>query len=70
MSMIGLVALADFEKASNTADYLAERIGRSGRAGASKAEMVVLLKAWQNARHEARNSQDRMLANNRTMLRA
>lgn len=56
------VALAEFEKASNEASDLAERIGKCGRADAN---MVELLKAWQVARHEARSSHERLLTRDR-----
>jgi hypothetical protein len=65
---INVVAYADFEKASNAAGDLAERIGNCSHAGASKATMVELLKAWQVARQEARNSLERALANGRATL--
>jgi hypothetical protein len=63
-------ALADFENASNAASDLAERIGRCGRAGASKTEMIALLKAWQFARNEARSSHERLLTKERASFRA
>lgn len=59
---IQTMAFAEFEKASNEADVLAERIGKWGRAGESKATMVELLTAWQAARHDARSSHERLLA--------
>ncbi len=59
---INVVAYADFEKASNEAGALAERIGKYARAGATNAKMVELLKAWQVARHEARSSHERVLS--------
>jgi hypothetical protein len=67
-STVNFMAYADFEKASNEAGDLAERIGKCGRAGATNATMVELLKAWQVARHEARNSLERVLANGRATL--
>jgi hypothetical protein len=62
---INFMAYADFEKASNAAGDLAERIGKCGRAGKTNAEMVELLKAWQIARHEARSSLERVLERDR-----
>jgi len=61
MQMQEELALVEFEQASNAASDLAERIARCGRSGATNAEMVVLLKAWQTARHQARASHERML---------
>ena len=58
------LALEEYEEASRAASELAERIRISGRARASNAEMVKLLKAWQLARDAARTSHDRMLAKN------
>jgi hypothetical protein len=60
------LALVEFEQASDAASDLARRIGRCGRTGASSSEMVVLLKAWQAARSEARSSHERLLSNTRT----
>jgi hypothetical protein len=54
-------AVAEFQRASDQAGRLAEEIGKAGRSGASYVEMVHLLKAWQDARNEARLMHDRML---------
>lgn len=59
------LAQAEFEKASNQANELAERISQGGRAGVPHAAMLELLKAWKAARHEARNSFERMLSGGR-----
>jgi len=67
-STINVVAYADFEKASNEAGDLAERIGKYARAGATNAKMVELLKAWQVARHEVRSSLERALSRDRAMF--
>ena len=58
------VALHQFESASNEAGDLADRISRCGHIGASNAEVVGLLKAWQAARCEAREAHERFLARN------
>ena len=58
-------SLVEFEQASNEASDLAERIAKCGRSGGTHAEMTVLLKAWQTARHQARASHERMLATKR-----
>ena len=65
---INVGAYADFEKATNEAGDLAERIGKSARAGATNAKMVELLKAWQIARHEVRSSLERALSRDRAMF--
>jgi len=49
-------SLVEFEQA---------RIAKCGRSGGTHAEMTVLLKAWQTARHQARASHERMLATKR-----
>lgn len=59
------VAQAEFERASNQANELAERISECGRAGVPHATMIELLKAWKIARHEARTSLERMLSSSR-----
>ena len=59
------LALDEFERASSKASILAERIRQCGQGGASRTEMIALLKAWQAARDEARLSHDRLLAKNR-----
>jgi hypothetical protein len=66
---INFVAYADFERASNEAGDLAERIGKYARAGATNARMVELLKAWQVARHEARSSLERSHLRDRAKFR-
>jgi hypothetical protein len=68
-SAINFVAYADFEKASNEAGDLAERIGKYARAGATNAKMVELLKAWQIARHEARSSHEQVLSRDQAKFR-
>ena len=65
---INVMAYADFEKASNEAGDLAERIGKYARAGATNAKMVELLKAWQVARHEARSPHARVLSRGRVQF--
>ncbi|MDR3389360.1 MAG: hypothetical protein P4L92_20130 [Rudaea sp.] len=60
-NVISKVALAEFERASDEAGDLAERIEKCSRAGTPPASMVELLKAWQVARHEARSSHARLL---------
>ena len=62
---VNCAAYADFEKASNEAGVLAERIGKYARSGAANAKMVELLKAWQVARQEVRSSLERALSRDR-----
>ncbi|MGA9333735.1 MAG: hypothetical protein WBV39_05595 [Rudaea sp.] len=59
----------EFEKASNEASELAERIGRRGREGGTRAELTSLLQAWQSAREAVRSSHERLLASSRTIFR-
>jgi len=58
-------AEVEFERASNAASELAERIARCGRAGVGGVEMVELLRAWQQARDAARTSHERLLSRSR-----
>ena len=58
-------ALVEYERASNAATELAERIARCGRAGVGHVEMVELLRAWQQARDAARASHERFLSSSR-----
>jgi hypothetical protein len=66
----GNLAQREFESASDQAIALAKRIGQCAHGGASGAEVVRLIKAWQVARSDARDAHERFLSVNRGSLRA
>lgn len=66
----GNLAQREFESASDQAIHLAKRIGQCAHGGATSAEVVGLIKAWQVARSEAREAHERALSASRGSLRA